>query len=200
MEHQSKICKGCLPSCYDNNPLSRTTRYGMQARARPGCFRPSPVVPPSRPALGASCARTDRGPGPDCSLQCHCRFFVRSLPIPMQFGRKDAAAAVRRWKRERERERERDMPIAVAVVVTGMAWHGMDGSQTSTSLSTTMAMFPFYPFFLPLSLPPFILISAPSEPRSVVKGTHGETAPSEVARESATYESWESGAASEYSW
>ena len=119
-----------------------------------------------------------------------------SLPLlrsrvayPDAIGRKDAAAAVRRWKRER------DMPIAVAVVVT--SWHCMDGSQTSTSLSTTMAMFPFYPFFLPPSLRPFILISAPSEPRSVVKGTHGETAPSEVARESATYESWESGAASE---
>ena len=88
---------------------------------------------------------------------------------------------------------------------------GMDGSQTSTSLSSTMAMFPFHPFFLSsLSLPPFvrpfILISAPPVRESLTTGGgsasyvgckgHPWGNCTEVARESATYESWESGAAS----
>ena len=86
----------------------------------------------------------------------------------------------------------------------------MDGSQTSTSLSSTMAMFPFHPFFL--SLPPFvrpfILISAPPVRESPTTGGGGSASYvgckghpwgncTEVARESATYESWESGSASE---
>ena len=87
---------------------------------------------------------------------------------------------------------------------------GMDGSQTSTSLSSTMAMFPFHPFSL--SLPPFvrpfILISAPPVRESPTTGGGGSACYvgckghpwgncTEVARESATYESWESGADSE---
>ena len=158
------------------SPSLGTTRYGMFARW-PGGFKlflDSSLVP-----LAVSNGQIGT---PDCSLQCHCRFVFRAYPDAIgrrrkeegKEGRKDAAAAVLRPS------------VRPSVVEERHAnGTGMDGSQTSTSLSSSMAMFPFYPLFLSLSLPPLVRsFSSPlppeHEPRHLALGCKGhpwETAP-----------------------